>query len=63
MHITRIKDLPDVAQQKTWANLIDRDVATLYRAKKRGDLKASKPDGRTVLITKQAILEWLGIKE
>jgi len=63
MHITSLKDLPDVAQRKRWAELINRDVATLYRAQRRGDLKASKPDGRTVLITKDAILQWLGIAE
>jgi hypothetical protein len=62
-HITRIKDLPDVAQRKRWAELINRDVATLYRAQRRGALEASKPDGRTVLITKRAILKWLGITE
>lgn len=63
MHIEKISSLPDVAQRKRWAELIGRDPATLYRAQRRGDLKASKPDGRTVLITKAAILKWLGIVE
>lgn len=63
MHISDLKNLPDVAQRKTWAQLIHRDVATLYRAQRRGVLEASKPDGRTVLITKRAILKWLGISE
>jgi hypothetical protein len=62
MRIPHFDSLPDLAQRAEWARLIKCDPTTLYRAEKAGDLKGSKPTGRAVLYSKQAIFDWLGLE-
>jgi hypothetical protein len=62
MRIPSITTLPDVAQRAEWARLLEMDASTLYRAEMAGQLKGSKPGGRSVIYTKRAILRWLEIE-
>ena len=63
MRILSITKLPDVAQRAEWARLLEMDASTLYRAEMAGQLKGSKPGGRSAdSDTKRAILRWLEIE-
>jgi hypothetical protein len=61
MRIPRLDSLPDLAQRTEWARLLETNYSTLVRAEGRGDIKGQRPTGRTVMYSKQTILEWLGI--
>ena len=63
MRIPHIEKLPDLAQRAEWARLLQCDYTTLARAEARGDIKGSRPTGRSVIYTKTEILEWLGVEE
>ena len=62
MHIQKIELLPDIDSRRGWAKILKKHEVTLYRAEQAGLLKSSKVGHRTVLYTKAAILEWLGVK-
>jgi hypothetical protein len=62
MHIGKISDWPDAAQRIVWAKILEINPSTLYRADKDNRLCGSRPGGRTVVYTKKAILQWLGIE-
>jgi hypothetical protein len=62
MRIPRAEDLPDAAQRSSWAEILECDQATLYRAEKAGLIGATKGKSGGVWYTKEAILDWLGLE-
>jgi hypothetical protein len=54
--------LPDLATRRWWANELKVHEITLVRANKSGKLTVAAPNSRNILITKSAILKWLGVE-
>jgi hypothetical protein len=62
MLISDISKLPDATHRSRWAELLDLDETTLYRAERNGELKRVSNKHQAVY-TKKAILRWLGLEK
>jgi hypothetical protein len=56
--INDISALPELANRAHWSQILGIDAKTLARAERRG-LRASRPNARTVLYTREAIVGYL----
>ena len=61
MTIPKPEDMPAGAQSVDWARTLEAAQSTLSRAYQSGKLKGTRVGYRTLIHTKEDILEWLGL--